>query len=111
MRLVAGGTLLVGGFLALLGQPPLTFALCQGFLMGLGVLLVLGLWTPITGSLVALEALWEVFSMGSSWRGIMLATLGAALALIGPGAWSLDAWFFGWKRLEIRARKNGTPPP
>jgi len=31
----------------------------------------------------------------------MLATLAIALALIGPGAWSVDARLFGWKRIDI----------
>jgi putative oxidoreductase len=35
-----------------------------------------------------------------------LGALGAALALLGPGAWSVDARLFGWKRLDIRSRKN-----
>jgi hypothetical protein len=29
------------------------------------------------------------------------AAIGAGLALVGPGAWSLDAWLFGWKRIDI----------
>ena len=34
----------------------------------------------------------------------MLGTLGVALALLGPGGWSVDARLFGWKR--IGDRKN-----
>jgi len=32
---------------------------------------------------------------------IMLATLGARLAIVGPGAWSIDARLFGRKHIEI----------
>jgi hypothetical protein len=31
-----------------------------------------------------------------------MTVIGVALALLGPGAWSIDARLFGWKRLEIR---------
>jgi putative oxidoreductase len=30
----------------------------------------------------------------------VLAVLGASLAVIGPGVWSLDAWLFGRKHME-----------
>ncbi len=35
---------------------------------------------------------------------VLLATIGAAQALVGPGAWSIDARLFGWKRIDIRDR-------
>jgi hypothetical protein len=31
----------------------------------------------------------------------MVAVFGAAIAMIGPGAWSLDARLFGRKRIRI----------
>jgi hypothetical protein len=36
----------------------------------------------------------------------MAATIGAALAMIGPGAWSLDARLFGRKRIETHDRQG-----
>jgi hypothetical protein len=33
-----------------------------------------------------------------SWA-IMLAALGVSLAMIGPGAWSVDAWLYGRKEI------------
>jgi putative oxidoreductase len=68
-----------------------------------GLLLLAGLWTPVTGAIVAVAELWIVFSHGHDpWVSVMLASLGAALALLGPGAWSVDARLYGLKRIEIR---------
>ena len=66
------------------------------------VLLVIGLGTPYIGLLVAATQLWLVFAGSADpWTAIMLSGLGASLAMIGPGAWSVDARFFGRKHLEI----------
>src|SRR5437773_12270596 len=70
------------------------------------LLLLLGLWTPVAGVLVAVAAAWHGLSIPSELRfDVLLGILGVALALVGPGAWSADARLFGWKRLEIQ---NGT---
>ena len=111
MRLLAGMAMVTQAVSALLLGPPLAAVLFQSLSIGLGLLLLAGLWTPVAGALVAAEALWNVFSSGQPWCWIMLATLGAALALIGPGAWSIDARLFGWRRLEIRDRKSRDLPP
>lgn len=68
----------------------------------LGVLLVAGLWTPVAGALVTLDALLIGFSEPARYSyWLLVAAVAAALALLGPGAWSLDAKLFGWKRVEI----------
>ena len=68
-----------------------------------GLFLLAGLWTPVAGAIVAIAELWVVFSQGlDPWLSIMLAGIGAALGLVDPGVWSVDARLYGWKRIEIR---------
>jgi putative oxidoreductase len=106
MRLTTGMAMIILGALALLTGPPRGAVLLQLLSIGLGIHLLAGLWTPAVGTLVAALALWNIFTSGHPWRWILLATLGAALALTGPGAWSADARLFGWRRLEIRDGKS-----
>ena len=65
-----------------------------------GILLLVGLWTPVVGSLIAAVELWIAIANGSDpWIPIVLAILGATIAMIGPGAWSIDARLFGRKHI------------
>ena len=74
---------------------------------GAGILLVVGLWTPIAGAAVTLIELWNILSQaGDPLIPILLGAFGAALALLGPGGWSLDCRLFGWKRIDLRDRKS-----
>jgi len=71
---------------------------------GAGILLLLGLWTPVCGTLIALVEVCVAYSSVSAGIPIMLATFGATLAMLGPGAWSIDARLFGRKHIEISER-------
>ena len=67
---------------------------------GAGILLLVGLWTPVGGALVTIVELWIVsLRVGDPLVPLMLAILGATVAMIGPGAWSIDARLFGRKHM------------
>jgi putative oxidoreductase len=77
-----------------------------------GIFLIAGLWTPVTGALIALDELWIAFSVYSlqrdgQWIHIFLAALTTGVAMLGPGAWSVDARLFGRRRFDIGDRAHG----
>jgi len=71
---------------------------------GAGILLLLGLWTPFCGTVIAVVEAWVAYSSAGAGTPIMLATVGATLAMTGPGAWSVDARLFGRKHFEMSER-------
>ena len=68
-----------------------------------GILLIAGFWTPVAGVLAGCAEAWVAFSSPAHMcNPVVLGVLGIALALIGPGEWSLDARLYG--------RKHYVPP-
>jgi uncharacterized membrane protein YphA (DoxX/SURF4 family) len=107
MRVVLGIALIARSVTRLWGGPPMLLTVLSVLLIGAGLLLLAGLWTPIAGTLVAAIEVWKIFLLPEDlWVYILLGTLGAALALLGPGAWSVDAHLFGWKRVELPDRES-----
>jgi putative oxidoreductase len=66
------------------------------------VLFLVGLWTPFVGSLIAAVELWIAAThFNDPWISIMLATFGGTIAMLGPGAFSVDARLFGRRHLDL----------
>jgi len=70
-----------------------------------GLLLIMGFWTPIGGLLQALVELSSVLA-GAGYEHIIRGMIGVSLAMLGPGAWSVDARLFGRKRIDVTVLKD-----
>jgi uncharacterized membrane protein YphA (DoxX/SURF4 family) len=69
--------------------------------------LVIGLWTPFAGIVQAIITLTGAFLPSSpDVDHMMSAVFGASLAMLGPGAWSVDARLFGRRHFDITAPRN-----
>jgi len=106
LRVITGAMLIHFGIANLHEDIPLQIAAPQIIAGGAGVFLLVGLWTPVAGTLAAVVKLWIAFTLSSShsgdpWIAVLQAALGAALAMIGPGAWSLDSRLFGRKHIDL----------
>jgi len=116
LRLAAGIALIcfaIVDFTEPIGESPT--AVRDLFAAGGGILLLAGLWTPVAGALIAIDQLWIALSVHASprdgqWIHILLAVLAAAVAMLGPGAWSVDARRFGRKRFDIDRNRGGKLP-
>jgi uncharacterized membrane protein YphA (DoxX/SURF4 family) len=113
MRVVVGSVLIVRAGLRLWSDPPpLNLTVPAVLLFGAGILVIAGLWTPIAGTSIALIEVWKMLTLtGDKWVWLLLGTAGAALAMLGPGLWSVDARLFGWKRVEAPPRKSSSNSP
>jgi len=76
-----------------------------------GILLITGLWTPAAGVLTAIVESWIAWSryrslLPDAKMHVLLAVLSVSVAMLGPGAWSVDARLFGRKRFDLHGRKG-----
>jgi putative oxidoreductase len=106
LRLGAGIPLIYCGIAGASGAPVQSLTAGLGLVAAVGgVLLLVGLWTPLAGTVVTIDQLWSTLSPDVSqphdrWIHILLAVLAAGVAMLGPGAWSVDARLFGRKRFR-----------
>jgi len=107
MRLIVGVALFYRGVEALHSAPGLRVGVVCALEIIAGLLLLMGLWTSVAGMVLAAAELWRAVAQpGDPWIHVLLASLAVAVAMIGPGAWSIDAYMSGWKRIEVPPRKS-----
>jgi uncharacterized membrane protein YphA (DoxX/SURF4 family) len=68
-----------------------------------GVCLIIGAVTPAVCLVATALQLWEEAQRGwPAWQfALLLIAVFLALAALGPGAFSVDGWLFGRKRITI----------
>ena len=72
-----------------------------------GALLSMGLWTPVVAVLASVLQLGLLpATSGTIEIHLVRASIGLCIAMLGPGAWSIDARLFGPRRVEIRNLRN-----
>ena len=76
-----------------------TVLLVRSLTIAIAVLLWIGLWTPIAAVAAAAMQIGMGLGQELSVASAVNAALGVALAMLGPGCWSLDARLFGRKRI------------
>jgi putative oxidoreductase len=117
MRLSLGIAMICLGTSILLREPGAATSVAQQIIgVAAGVFVIAGLWTPVTATLGAIDQIWIALSFPSSQRGaesihILLGVLCASVAMLGPGAWSIDARLFGRRRFPNYRSKEGDHPP
>jgi hypothetical protein len=105
------------GFAGLSWNPSEPITLAQKSIAAVGgIFLLAGLWTPAVGVLTALnEVSIALFSSSAqredAWIHVFLAVIAASVAMLGPGAWSMDARLFGRKRFDIDRTRGKRPSP
>jgi hypothetical protein len=90
------------GLLRLLTVASLSPAVLEVVAVGAAIALLIGLWTPLAGALIAAAEIGlAILYSAEPWIYVHFAAMGAALAMLGPGGCSLDAHLFGRKQIEI----------
>lgn len=107
LRLVVGIALIGRAFEKMNNGPSFQLSTLCLFAIGLAVLLLAGLWTPVAGALVVVLQLGRIpWDRAAFSTHIFIGTIAAALALLGPGFWSADRRIYGWKRIDPPTPKS-----
>ncbi len=100
-RLVTGVALLHEGILLLRETPTAASTTAQVLRALLAICIMTGLWTPLAGALIVAVETWIArLHPGGAGTATLIAALGGTLAMIGPGAFSIDARLFGRKHIR-----------
>jgi putative oxidoreductase len=109
LRLLTATVLIYFGIVGVLASPPPVTVVLHIIGIGAGITLLVGLWTPVAGTLAAIAKVSIACSRflshsGDPWIPIVQAVLGVILTMVGPGAWSVDARLFGRKHIDFPER-------
>jgi putative oxidoreductase len=75
--------------------------LMHGLTIIVAMSLIGGLWTPLAGIAQALLLLYGNFA-AADLNHMLWAAVGLCVAMLGPGACSIDSRLFGRRRIEVR---------
>jgi len=65
--------------------------------------MLIGLWTPVGSLMAVISESWMLLVGGIvPQTALLLLSMSVAIAMLGPGSWSIDAVLFGRRRLEIK---------
>jgi hypothetical protein len=105
LRLTGGSLLLVCGSTHWFGYAQLGPGPLIALSFVLSILMVLGLWTPVAGVLLAgVDGLFLMKRADDPRLLLCLLGIHLAVAMLGPGVISIDAVLFGRHRLKLNAR-------
>lgn len=110
LRVAVGAIVIAEGSIVLSARGSAPGLMIAVALILVGTMLTVGVLTPLAGVLAALTSVlsgspWVAFSSPTSlddWIGrIFFVIVSLAIALLGPGAFSLDAYLFGRREIVI----------
>jgi putative oxidoreductase len=72
-----------------------------------GSFMLVGLWTPVAGILLGIgETLRAVVANPIDIFGLVRAAIALSVAMVGPGARSIDARVFGRRRIDVTTLRD-----